>query len=213
MRHDGDFRELLARDDIDAVMIATQDHWHALIATAAAAAGKDMYCEKPMGVSIEEGKTMRDAIRKHQRMFQAGTWQRSKSQFRRACELARNGYLGKVHTVEVAAPGPQYQPKYKGSMDPQPVPDGFDWEMWRGPARESSLQPGKGGMAGLVSDLGLLRGLHLQLGRASPGHCQLGLPADRFHRLRSRGLRRSTGTRVSPTTSTAGTSPSASRTA
>ena len=139
----GDFRELLARDDIDAVMIAAQDHWHALIATAAAAAGKDMYCEKPMGVSIEEGKIMRNAIRKHQRIFQAGTWQRSQSQFRRACELARNGYLGKIHTVEVAAPGPQYQPKYEGPMGPEPAPDGFDWETWRGPAPAKPYNPGR----------------------------------------------------------------------
>jgi predicted dehydrogenase len=138
----GDYRELLARPDLNAVMIATQDHWHALIATAAAAAGKDLYCEKPMGVSIEEGKLMRAAVRKHHRIFQAGTWQRSKSQFRQACELARNGYLGELREIQVAAPGPRYRPKYDGPMDPQPVPAGFDWDMWRGPAPDRPYHPG-----------------------------------------------------------------------
>ena len=139
----GDYRELLARKDIDAVMIAAQDHWHALIATAAAAAGKDMYCEKPMGVSVEQGQKILAAVRKHERVFQAGTWQRSQQKFRHACELARNGYVGKIHTVEVSAPGPQYQPKYTGAMDPQPVPDGFDWKMWRGPAPDKPYNPGR----------------------------------------------------------------------
>lgn len=139
----GDFRELLARKDIDAVMIAAQDHWHSLIATAAAAAGKDMYCEKPMGVCVADGQRIRDAVRKHKRVFQAGTWQRSKGPFRHACELARNGYVGKIHTVEVSAPGPQYQPKYDGTLDPQPVPAGFDWEMWRGPAPSKPYNAGR----------------------------------------------------------------------
>jgi len=139
----GDYRELLARKDIDAVMIATQDHWHALIATAAAAAGKDMYCEKPTGVSVEQSQKIVAAIRKHKRVFQAGTWQRSQQNFRRACELARNGYVGKLHTVQVSAPGPQYQPKYDGTMDPQPVPEGFDWNMWRGPAPDKPYNPGR----------------------------------------------------------------------
>jgi len=139
----GDYRELIARKDIDAVMIATQDHWHALIATAAAAAGKDMYCEKPMGISVEQGQAILKAVRRHKRVFQAGTWQRSQQKFRHACELARNGYVGKLHTVQVAAPGPQYQPKYTGALDPQPVPDGFDWERWRGPASAQPYNPGR----------------------------------------------------------------------
>ena len=138
-----DFRELLARKDIDAVMIAPQDHWHALVATAAAAAGKDMYCEKPMGVSVEQGYLIQKAIRDHKRIFQAGTWQRSQRNFRFACELALNGYVGKIHTVQVAAPGPHYQPKYTGSMDPQDIPAGFDWKMWRGPAPEKPYNPGR----------------------------------------------------------------------
>jgi predicted dehydrogenase len=139
----GDFRELIARKDIDAVMIAAQDHWHALIATAAAAAGKDMYCEKPLGIAVGECQAIRASIRKHQRVFQAGTWQRSKGKFRQACELVRNGYIGKIHTVQVAAPSKQYQPKYQGTFDPQPVPGGFDWPMWRGPALNKAYNPGR----------------------------------------------------------------------
>ena len=138
-----DFRELIARKDIDAVMIAPQDHWHALVATAAAKAGKDMYCEKPLGVSVEESRSIRDAVRKGKRVFQTGTWQRSQGKFQQACRLVRNGYVGKIHTVEVAAPCAGYRPNYKGSMDPQPVPAGFDWEMWRGPAPTKPYNPGR----------------------------------------------------------------------
>jgi predicted dehydrogenase len=138
-----DYCELIARPDIDAVMIAVQDHWHALIATAAAKAGKDMYCEKPLGVSVEEGRRILDAVRKAKRVFQTGTWQRSVRNFQHACELARNGYLGKIQTVQVAAPGPEYRPNYKGSLDPQPVPSGFDWATWRGPAPDKPYNPGR----------------------------------------------------------------------
>jgi predicted dehydrogenase len=139
----GDFREVLARADIDAVLIATQDHWHALIATAAAKAGKHMYCEKPFGVCFRDCKVIRDAVRKKKVVFQTGTQQRSDRKFRQACELALNGYLGKIHTVEVGSPCPEYQPKYKGPMDPQPVPDGFDWNMWCGPAPFNPYNPGR----------------------------------------------------------------------
>ena len=139
----GDFREVLAREDIDAVAIAVQDHWHALIATAAAKAGKDMYCEKPLGVSFEESQTIRNTIRETKRVLQTGTWQRSLEHFQRGCTLARNGYLGKIHTLEVAAPGPSYVPKYDGPLDPQPAPEGFDWAMWRGPAPDKPYNPGR----------------------------------------------------------------------
>ena len=138
-----DFREILDRKDIDAVMIAVQDHWHALIAVAAAKAGKDLYCEKPLGVSFEEGRRIREAVREHKRVFQTGTWQRSQGKFQHACRLVRNGYLGKIHTIEVAAPGPKYRPSYKGPLDPQPVPPGFDWKMWQGPAPDKPYNPGR----------------------------------------------------------------------
>ncbi len=140
----GDYRELLARKDIDAVMIAAQDHWHSLIATAAAKAGKDMYCEKPTGVCINDGFAMRAAIRKNKRVFQSGMWQRSLGNFRQGCELAVNGHLGKITEVQVAVPaGKSFQPKYKGPYEPQPVPDGFDWAMWLGPARFSPFNPAR----------------------------------------------------------------------
>ena len=138
-----DFRQVLARKDIDAVLIAAQDHWHALIATAAAAAGKDMYCEKPLGVSVEQSQAILKAVRKHKRVFQAGTWQRSQGKFRQACALVRNGYVGKLREIQVSAPGPHYQPKYEGSLEPQPVPAGFNWEMWRGPAPTKPYNPGR----------------------------------------------------------------------
>ncbi len=139
----GDYRELLARKDIDAVMIAVQDHSHALVATAAAKAGKDMYCEKPLGVSVEQCRRIRDAVRQAKRVFQTGTWQRSDRKFQQACELLRNGYLGKIHTVEVSAPCREYRPAYHGSLEPQPVPAGFDWEMWRGPAPAKPYNQGR----------------------------------------------------------------------
>ena len=80
------------------------------MATAAAAAGKDLYCEKPMGVSVEQGQQIRRAVRKHRRVFQAGTWQRSQGKFRQACALVRNGYLGQLREIQVAAPGPETSP-------------------------------------------------------------------------------------------------------
>ena len=138
----GDFRELLAREDIDAVVIATQDHWHALIAVAAARAGKDMYCEKPLGVAVTEGRAIKDAVRRYGRVLQTGTQQRSDRKFRHACELARNGYVGNIHTVKVAAPGPRYKRKYSKPTSVEPVPGGFDYEMYVGPA---PMKPYNGG--------------------------------------------------------------------
>ena len=130
----GDFRDLLARDDIEAVSITTQDHWHALIAVAAARAGKDMYCQKPLGMTVRECQVIRDTVRRYGRVFQTGTQQRSGRNFRFACELARNGYLDKLHTVEVAAPGPSYQRSYKKPPTPEPLSGEMDFEMYTGPA-------------------------------------------------------------------------------
>ena len=125
-----DFRNLLARQDIDAVMIATPDHWHVPIAIAAVEAGKDIYVEKPLGVSIAEGQALRDAVRRYGAVFMHGTEQRSFSQFRFACELVRNKHTGKLHTIRVACPGGQET----GVHPPMPVPKGLDWDMWLGPA-------------------------------------------------------------------------------
>ena len=95
-----DFRELLAKEDIDAVTVGTVDHWHALTSIAAMKSGCDVYCEKPLSLTIEEGKAMVQAARKYDRVFQTGSQQRSDARYRLACELVRNGRIGKVHTVE-----------------------------------------------------------------------------------------------------------------
>lgn len=125
-----DFRELLDRPDIDAVSSATCDHWHVLTALAAARSGKDVYLEKPMGLCMAECIALRRAIHRYGRVFQFGTQQRSYGHFRRACELALNGRVGKVHTINVWSPGSSCG----GSFEVEPVPKGLDYEMWLGPA-------------------------------------------------------------------------------
>ncbi len=125
-----DSRELIARRDIDAVMIATPDHWHVPIAIAAVAAGKDIYVEKPLGVTIDEGKKLRAAVRRYGAVFMHGTEQRSMSRFRQACELVRNGRIGKVHTVLAGCPGG----RRGGAEAPAEVPAGLDYDRWLGPA-------------------------------------------------------------------------------
>jgi hypothetical protein len=125
-----DFRELLARDDIDAVVVATPDHWHVPITIMAAKAGKDMYVEKPLGMSIEQDRAAREAVRKYHRIFQYGTMQRSDRNFRLACELARNQRIGKLHTIHAWCAGGATG----GAMKPQTVPDGIDYDLWLGPA-------------------------------------------------------------------------------
>ena len=125
-----DFRELLARDDIDAVVIATPDHWHVPIALEAARAGKAMYVEKPLGLSVQQNQSLRDAIKRYGNVFQYGTQQRSGKNFRFACELARNERIGKLHTIHVWCD----RGEEGGSTTPIPVPEGFDYDMWLGPA-------------------------------------------------------------------------------
>jgi predicted dehydrogenase len=125
-----DFRELLARDDIDAVMIASTDHWHVLHALAAAKAGKDVYLEKPMGLSLAEDQALREACHRYGTVFQFGTQQRSDWKFRFACELALNQRVGKVHTINVLSPSSVAG----GSMKPAPVPEWLDYDFWLGPA-------------------------------------------------------------------------------
>ncbi len=125
-----DFRELLARKDIDGVVIATPDHWHALTSIAAARAGKDIYCEKPMNHTVVEGRAMVNAVRQHQRVFQVGSMQRSSREFRAACELVRNGALGKVSKVDVQVGGPPVP----CNLPAEPAEPGLDWSLWLGPA-------------------------------------------------------------------------------
>lgn len=133
-----DFRDLLARDDIDAVVIATPVHWHVPIAIAAAKAGKDIYLEKPLGISVMHDKTLRSTIEQYGTIFQWGTQQRSGRDFRYACELVRNGRIGNLHTIHAWSPDISSQAASfhapDGSMTPIPVPDGFDYDMWLGPA-------------------------------------------------------------------------------
>ncbi len=125
-----DFRDLLARDDIDAVVIATPDHWHVPIGIMAARAHKDVYIEKPLGVTIQQDLAMRKAIAENQRIFQYGTQQRSMGHCWTGCELVRRGAIGKVHTIEVDAPNGGSG----GSTQKVPVPEGFDFDMWTGPS-------------------------------------------------------------------------------
>jgi predicted dehydrogenase len=125
-----DLRELAARPDIDACLIATPDHWHVLAALAAVNAGKDVYVEKPLAISLEEGQALRAAVQRRKRVFQFGTQQRSEREFRVACELARNGALGKLRHINVWAPGSAPG----GSRTVAPVPAGWDYDFWLGPA-------------------------------------------------------------------------------
>lgn len=126
-----DFREVLARDDVDAVVIASPDHWHVPLGVAAVRAGKDVYIEKPLGLCLEQDKAMREAVHLHGAVFQYGTQQRSFNQHCGfACELVRNGYLGELKAVHVIAPNGATG----GSAVPQPVPEGLDYDLWLGPA-------------------------------------------------------------------------------
>jgi predicted dehydrogenase len=125
-----DFRELLQQDDIDGVTISTPDHWHGLIAIAAAEAQKDVYLQKPLTYTIPEGKKLVAAVRKNRVVLQTGSQQRSDALFRRACELVRNGRLGRLQAIRVTVP------LDKGVADatPMPVPSNLDYDMWLGPA-------------------------------------------------------------------------------
>ncbi len=128
------FRELVARTDIDVVLIASTDCWHVLHALAAVRAGKDVYVEKPLGVSIQENLALREALHRYGRIFQFGTQQRSSAQFRQAAELALNGRIGQLKMVRVSAPAGADQRSGLKTYTPEPVPEGFDYEMWLGPA-------------------------------------------------------------------------------
>jgi len=126
----GDFRDVLIRDDIDAVWGTINDHWHGPMFSRMVKAGKDIYGEKSLTRYISQGITLCKQVREYGVVFQTGTQQRSTPIFRQACELARNGYLGTVHTIEVAVPRGQAFP----CVQPSDPPAGFDWDMWSGPA-------------------------------------------------------------------------------
>jgi len=128
-----DFRDLLARDDIDAVSITTPDHWHAIPTIMAARAGKHIYCQKPLSLTIAEGRAMVEAVRRYGVILQTGSQHRSKQRMRFACELVRNGRIGRVKRVltSLGRHGLRFD---LDTWDPTPVPDGFDYDLWLGPA-------------------------------------------------------------------------------
>jgi len=139
-----DFRDVLARDDIDAVLIAIPDHWHSIAVIEAAKAGKDIYGEKPLSLTIGEGRAMSDAVHRYGRVFQTGSQQRSDHNFRRACELVRNGRIGKLHTVKCGLPGGTPDISKQSHRDkPESVPDGFNYDMWLGPAPYAPYCPAR----------------------------------------------------------------------
>jgi len=125
-----DFREVIDRKDVDAVMISTPDHWHVPMSIAAAQAGKDVECEKPT-LTIQEGRVLVNTMKRFGRVFQWSTEDRSVYEYHRMCELVRNGRIGKVHTINVELP---IGPDTPGNPKPMPVPEGFDYDMWLGPA-------------------------------------------------------------------------------
>ncbi len=144
-----DFRQLLARDDIDAVLIATGDRWHAPASILAAQAGKDVYCEKPCGITIELCQQLEETFRRTGRVFQAGTQRRSVTNFQAAVRLVQSGKLGKIHTLIASV----YEPVLKNDwLPPQPTPDPkvVDWNLWLGPApwRPYNQQYVRGGWRG-----------------------------------------------------------------
>ncbi len=133
------YEEVLARDDIDAVLVCSCDHWHVHLAAAAIRAGKDVYVEKPLSPSLAWSFELRKLIKEHHAVFQYGTQQRSDARFRRVCELVRNGYIGDVERVEVWCPDASddwdyFSVKRYGSNETQPVPEDLNYERWTGPA-------------------------------------------------------------------------------
>lgn len=137
------YQELLAQPGIDAVIICTPDHWHGTMGVRAANAGKHIYCEKPLTLTVAEGRELVKAARINQIAFQTGSMQRSDEKFRIACELVRNGYIGALKEVKVTVGGPPVP----YDQPTEPIPDGLDWEAWIGPAPmvgfNHALAPGK----------------------------------------------------------------------
>lgn len=125
-----DFREVIARDDIDAVCVSTADHWHVLVSLAAVRSGKDVYCEKPISAFVHEGRVLSDEVRRYGRIFQMGSQQRSDQRFRFACELVRNGRIGRLTHMEVGLP----KGRATGVHPEMAIPRGFDYDLWLGPA-------------------------------------------------------------------------------
>lgn len=124
-----EFEKIIQRDDIDAVMVVTPDHWHAAISIAAMKSGKDVYVQKPMTLTIHEGRMLSDVASQYGAILQVGSQQRSNQAFRKACEIVRNGWIGKVHTI-YAQLG-RFAPP--ATLPEEPIPEGFDYDRWLGP--------------------------------------------------------------------------------
>jgi predicted dehydrogenase len=130
------FEEVLMRRDVDAVSIAVPDHWHGIVATQAARSKKDIYCEKPLAHNFREGLAMVEESESHGCIWQTGSWQRSVENFRHACELVRNGRIGKVKSVEVGLPGGFYEVKDKSKLEISTPPATLHYDRWLGAAAE-----------------------------------------------------------------------------
>ena len=141
-----DFRDLIARKDVDAVIVTTPDHWHALTAIAACNAGKDVYCEKPLTNSIGEGRALCNAVKKNKRVLQCGSQERSVDVRRQACELVRNGRIGKVHTVRINLPLDEDRIKklrmVKADSPAGTLPPELDFDFWLGHTPKVRVPPG-----------------------------------------------------------------------
>jgi predicted dehydrogenase len=136
-----DFREIIDRKDIDAVMISTPDHWHVIPALAAVRAGKDVECEKPLTLTVAEGRALADAVEKHNRVFQTSSENRSVDVYHRLCELVRNGRIGQLKHIAVTLPrGHSIHP---AGMEVGPPPEGFDYDLWLGQAPEAPYCPAR----------------------------------------------------------------------
>lgn len=134
LRTTGDFREVVTDPEVDIVFVLTPDHWHALPVIMAARAGKDIFCEKPLSRTLEEGKVMLEAVTRAGIVSQVGNWQRSKPEFKRLIQLVRNGALGRIQRVRVGLPAVGGSRDVAVSAAAQPVPEELDYEMWVGPA-------------------------------------------------------------------------------
>ncbi len=134
-----DFRQLVDRDDIDAVLVGTPDHWHVLASLAVVRSGKDVYCEKPLSNTVTEGRALADAVKRYGAVFQHGTQLKSLDGTRRACELVRNGYIGELKQVTIGSPPGQAT----GVHPEQPVPDWLDYDLWLGPAPMKPYTPSR----------------------------------------------------------------------
>jgi len=131
------YREILEMNDVDGVIIATPDHWHAQIAVDACKAGKDVYCEKPMAYTVAEGRAMVDATRKYDRVFQTGNMQRSSFNFRQACELVAGGYIGELQTINAGVG----DPVIACDLPVVEAPEYLDWDLWVGPSLYRGFNP------------------------------------------------------------------------